>query len=203
MVSILCNSGADPTIRDGEGSTAIHIAAQFSYWPILAYLVAKGTDVDTFDTNGLTPLMWAVLRSQGPDTIRVLLALGADPNLSDRRMRNTPLHLAVETPNATAFDLLLETTSDLQAENSKGVTPISLATGKRDWMGEKIIEELENRGVKRGRGIKRLFSTKPRRMALLFALSLFFLVSGKKLKLTTYFRSLFFRLLHHDFDWEN
>ena len=46
--------------------------------------MAKGIDVDTFDTNGLTPLMWAVLRSQGPDTIRVLLALGADPNLTDR-----------------------------------------------------------------------------------------------------------------------
>jgi len=86
----------------------------------VAYLVAKGVDVDIFDTNGLTPLMWAVLRSQGPDTIRVLLALGADATLTDRRLRNTPLHLAVETPNATAFDLLLERTKDLQAENNKG-----------------------------------------------------------------------------------
>ena len=178
MVSLLVNSGADPTIRDGEGSSAIHIAAQFSYWPIVAYLVAKGVDPDTFDTNGLTPLMWAVLRSQGPDTIRVLLALGADPNLTDRRMRNTPLHFAVETPNAVAFDLLLERTKDLQAENNKGVSPISLATGKRDWMGERILAQLENTGVRRARGIKRLFSNPTRRTALLFLLSLFFLTSG-------------------------
>lgn len=178
MVALLVNAGADATIRDGEGSAAIHIAAQFSYWPICAYLVAKGIDVDTFDTNGLTPLMWAVLRSQGPDTIRVLLALGADSNLTDRRLRNTPLHLAVETPNATAFDLLMEKSSDLQAENNKGVSPLSLATGKRDWMGERIIAELENRGVTRARGIKRIFSNPARRTALLFVLSLFFLVSA-------------------------
>ena len=49
MVALLVNAGADATIRDGEGSAAIHIAAQFSYWPICAYLVAKGIDVDTFD----------------------------------------------------------------------------------------------------------------------------------------------------------
>jgi len=178
MVALLLNAGADATIRDGEGNAAIHIAAQFSYWPIVAYLVAKGIDVDTFDTNGLTPLMWAVLRSQGPDTIRVLLALGADPNLTDRRLHNTPLHFAVETPNAGAFDLLIDKTSDLQAENSKGVTPLSMATGKRDWMGEKILSELENRGVRRARGIKRLFATKQRRTGLIFLLSLFFLCSA-------------------------
>ena len=94
-------------------------------------------------------------------------------------MRNTPLHLAVETPNATAFDLLMEKTTDLQAENNKGVSPLSLATGKRDWMGERIIAELENRGVTRARGIRRIFSNPARRTALLFVLSLFFLVSGK------------------------
>ena len=160
------------------GASSIHIAAQLSFWPIVGYLVAKGVDIDTFDTNGLTPLMWAVLRSQGPDTIRVILALGADPNLTDRRLRNTPLHFAVETPNSVAFDLLMEKSKDLTAENNKGVSPLSMATGKRDWMGEKILAELENRGVKRPRGIKRLFATKARRTALLFFLSLFFLVSG-------------------------
>ena len=38
MVALLLNAGADATIRDGEGNAAIHIAAQFSYWPIVAYL---------------------------------------------------------------------------------------------------------------------------------------------------------------------
>ena len=38
--------------------------------------MAKGVDIDSYDTNGLTPLMWAVIRGAGPETIRVLLALG-------------------------------------------------------------------------------------------------------------------------------
>ena len=44
-------------------------------------VVKSGIDVDSYDTNGLTPLMWAVMRSVGPETIRVLIALGADPDL--------------------------------------------------------------------------------------------------------------------------
>ena len=67
-------------------------------------LVAKGVDVDTYDTNGLTPLMWAVLRSKGPDTVRVLLGLGADPNLVDRKFRNLPLHFAIETPRYCLYN---------------------------------------------------------------------------------------------------
>lgn len=76
MIALLISNGADPTIRDGEGSAAIHTAAQYGFWPICAYLVAKGVDIDSYDTNGLTPLMWAVIRGAGPETIRVLLALG-------------------------------------------------------------------------------------------------------------------------------
>ena len=91
MIALLISNGAgkemfffgcihlyvDPTIRDGEGSAAIHTAAQYGFWPICAYLVAKGVDIDSYDTNGLTPLMWAVIRGAGPETIRVLLALGS------------------------------------------------------------------------------------------------------------------------------
>ena len=76
LFSILIYIYKDPTIRDGEGSAAIHTAAQYGFWPICAYLVAKGVDIDSYDTNGLTPLMWAVIRGAGPETIRVLLALG-------------------------------------------------------------------------------------------------------------------------------
>ena len=38
MVASLMRHGADPSIRDAEGSAALHIAAQFSFWPIVAFL---------------------------------------------------------------------------------------------------------------------------------------------------------------------
>jgi len=178
MVASLMRHGADPSIRDAEGSAALHIASQFSFWPIVAFLIAKGVDVDTYDTNGLTPLMWAVLRSKGPDTVRVLLGLGADPNLVDRKFRNLPLHFAIETPSPDSFELLLEITRDLQQHNGKGNSPISLASGKKEWMAEQIETELENRGITRTRGVRRIFSTKARRTGLLYAVSLFFLIAA-------------------------
>lgn len=178
MVALLMNHGADPSIKDGEGSAAIHIAAQYSFWPIVAYLVAKGVDVDVYDTNGLTPLMWSVLRSRGPDTCRVILGLGADPNLVDRKFRNLPLHFAIETPSPDAFEQLVDVTKDLQQHNGKGNSPIALASGKKEWMAELIETELENRGITRTRGVRRLFNSKARRTCLLYAVSLIFLVAA-------------------------
>lgn len=127
MVALLIEKGADPSIRDGEGAAAVHLAAQFGFWPICAYLVARSSiDVDSYDTNGLTPLMWAVMRSVGPETVRVLIALGADPDLKDRREQNTSLHFAMEKGNEYAFNTLLEKTKDLECLNKKGISPTQL-----------------------------------------------------------------------------
>ena len=77
-----------------------------------------------------------------------------------------------------SFELLLEITKDLQQHNGKGNSPISLASGKKEWMAEQIETELENRGITRTRGVRRIFSTKAKRTGLLFAVSLFFLIAG-------------------------
>lgn len=62
MVVLLMKHGADPTLRDGEGCSAIHLAAQFGFTSIVAFLLAKGVSPDIPDRNGLTPLMWAACR---------------------------------------------------------------------------------------------------------------------------------------------
>jgi palmitoyltransferase len=56
-VVILMRHGANPTLRDGEGSSCLHLAAEFGHTAIVAYLVAKGINVDLLDKNGMTPLM--------------------------------------------------------------------------------------------------------------------------------------------------
>lgn len=55
-------AGADPTIRDCEGLTCIHLAAQFGHTPIVAYLVAKGTNPNIPDRSAMTPLMWSAYK---------------------------------------------------------------------------------------------------------------------------------------------
>ena len=41
MVMLLMQHGADPNIKDGEGCSGLHLAAQFGHTAIVAYLVAK------------------------------------------------------------------------------------------------------------------------------------------------------------------
>lgn len=43
-----------------SGCSPIHIASRFGHTPIVAYLIAKGCDVNCRDQRGLTPLMMGV-----------------------------------------------------------------------------------------------------------------------------------------------
>ena len=47
------------------GCSCIHLAAQFGHTAIVAYLLAKGQDVDMQDRNGMTALMWSSYRVFG------------------------------------------------------------------------------------------------------------------------------------------
>ena len=51
--------GADPSLKDGEGCSCLHLAAQFGHTAIVAYLVAKGLSPNLQDKYGMTPLMWS------------------------------------------------------------------------------------------------------------------------------------------------
>ena len=62
MVVLLIQYTADPNIRDGEGCSCIHLAAQFGHTAIVAYLLARGANVNMRDKNGMTPLMWSAYR---------------------------------------------------------------------------------------------------------------------------------------------
>lgn len=61
-VTLLVHLGADPSIRDGEGLSCLHLAAQFGHTPIVAYLVAKGLSPNLQDRNGMTPLMLSAFK---------------------------------------------------------------------------------------------------------------------------------------------
>lgn len=78
---LLMQANADPTARDLEGCEAIHLASQFGHTAVLAYLIARNVYIDTFDGTGMTSLMWASWKVMTLDPVRLLLTLGANPNL--------------------------------------------------------------------------------------------------------------------------
>ena len=92
----LMTAGANSALRDGEGCAALHLAAQFGHTAIVGYLIAKGESVNTVDSNGMTPLMWASYRTTSIDPIRLLVTLGSSFAAADNLHGNTALHWAIQ-----------------------------------------------------------------------------------------------------------
>ncbi|CAG9836359.1 unnamed protein product [Diabrotica balteata] len=125
---LLMNAGADPTLRDAEGCSCIHLAAQFGHTALVAYFVARGVSPDLVDRVGMTPLMWAVWKICSLDPTRLLLTLGASTNLTDQQ-GNTALHWAILARNTTAIStLILQTIIELAERGPGGFEPSSFCS---------------------------------------------------------------------------
>jgi ankyrin repeat protein len=67
MVSVLLQSGANPSLADGAGRTPLHWACYTCNWPVYAALKAAGADDTTKDSAGLTPKdYWRKRRPRQP-----------------------------------------------------------------------------------------------------------------------------------------
>ncbi|KAL1506043.1 hypothetical protein ABEB36_005478 [Hypothenemus hampei] len=140
---ILMNATADPTIRDAEGCSCIHLAAQFGHTALVAYFVARGVSPDLTDRTGMTPLMWAVWKICSLDPTRLLLTLGANPNLTDFAHGNTALHWAIMARNTTAIStLVLQGNANLSIPNHRGETAMEMIQSQSGtmWVSPKVGE---------------------------------------------------------------
>ncbi|XP_076274210.1 palmitoyltransferase Hip14 [Rhynchophorus ferrugineus] len=140
---ILMNVGADPTLRDAEGCSCIHLAAQFGHTALVAYFVARGVSPDLTDRTGMTPLMWAVWKICSLDPTRLLLTLGANPNLAEFSQGNTALHWAILARNTSAIStLILQGRANLNIPNNKGESPLQMIQSQVGsiWISPKVAE---------------------------------------------------------------
>jgi ankyrin repeat protein len=78
----LLNQGADPNLAARNGETPLIAAARVGYMGALADLIRLKAKIDTANRMGETPLIVAV-QNRHPDIVKVLLALGADPDKAD------------------------------------------------------------------------------------------------------------------------
>ncbi|XP_063223420.1 palmitoyltransferase Hip14 isoform X2 [Bacillus rossius redtenbacheri] len=143
-VTLLMQHGADPSLRDGEGCSCIHLAAQFGHTAIVAYFVAKGVNVNMQDRNGMTPLMWSAYKVTSLDPTRLLLTFGACTTAQDRTHGNTALHWAVLAQNHTAVSTLVAHGASLDIPNHQGETPFSLLQSQKSamWLGKKVLDKV-------------------------------------------------------------
>ncbi|KAK2704545.1 hypothetical protein QYM36_016821 [Artemia franciscana] len=154
MVVLLMKHGADPQIRDGEGYSGIHLAAQYGHTSIIAYLVAKGVPPDAPDKNKMTALMWAVGLVDGVDPCRLLLSCGASPSIQDKLYGNTAIHWAIIAGNKTAIHLMINYNPNMDIPNYQGVTPFAqLVLERPKWLNHKVFGRLVDKYVpKKDRG---------------------------------------------------
>ncbi len=143
----LINSGWDLGQRDGEGRSALHLAAYAPDDPtVLLALIEAGAEVDARDAVGRTPLHYAV--GEDDAKARLLLAAGADPNANSGVW--TPLHQAAAEGASSCCRLLVGAGADVDVRTATGRTPAMVAAMTSPpfrWLAEGTLCALTDCGA--------------------------------------------------------
>jgi ankyrin repeat protein len=129
------------------GATPLLRAAKALDAPAIKILLEKGANLSLSNNRGITPVMAAAgLGSTDADTrglyttedvqqrsiesLKLLLAAGADINAKDGTRGLTPLHEAARWGWNDVVRFLVDHGADLQAKDNRGMTPVDSAMGK-------------------------------------------------------------------------
>jgi ankyrin repeat protein len=97
----------EPFYSSGHRHTAIAAAVQEEHLEIAKALLDKGADIEARSKpGGFTPLEFAAQFGR-PDTVRLLLSRGADPNARDDHS-GTALHCAALDAHINIAEILLD-----------------------------------------------------------------------------------------------
>lgn len=132
----LVSHGGDIHLKDSEGMSLIHLAAQFGRLEILHYLLEKGLSVNALSTAGYTPMQKA-MDTQQLEAIKVLLYHGAIINSKDP-MGQTILHYAALS-DLEGTKLCLEKGADVNVEDIDGDTPLMNAVANHETEIVKLL----------------------------------------------------------------
>ena len=129
VVTFLIDHGANVTIKDKCGYTALHRACIIYHDcspEVLSCLIENGADVNLSTDNNRTPLMTACEYGH-VNTVTFLIEHGANVNLQDRDGL-TAVHYAVRGSQACEIlSCLMENGADVDAKTFDDCTPLMIA----------------------------------------------------------------------------
>jgi ankyrin repeat protein len=120
----------DVNIKNEEGDTALHRAAQWTDIPgdLFKWILRKSANVNAQNKHGTTPLHFALWYKSKTATEELLKCDNLDANAKGFN-NATALHLATSWPDIPrhCFRTILEKTADINATNIHGESPLLLA----------------------------------------------------------------------------
>jgi ankyrin repeat protein len=128
-VNALLDWSADVNATEGDGSTALHWAAQLDDVEMIGLLLDAGAEPGATNRFGVTPLELASNNGNAAAIDRLLQA-GADPNAASREGQ-TPLMNAARNGRVDAVEALLAHGAEVDAtESYRGQTALMWAAGE-------------------------------------------------------------------------
>lgn len=115
-----------PLIFDGALEYNLTIAAAEGYCSEIERLIKAGADVDAENSQGATPLFFAILNRRH-EAVRKLIEAGADVNKLSLQNEN-PLYLAIAVKDQAIAEMLIRAGSNVNYTNRAGVTPLHISS---------------------------------------------------------------------------
>ncbi|CAN0173390.1 unnamed protein product [Ectocarpus sp. 6 AP-2014] len=125
VLGILLNKGADLSVVDKSGSTALSISARLGHVAVTRMLVTAGASLEAAEPQGWTPLMVAVYNGH-PQVVGILLNKGADLSVVDKS-GSTALIISAHLGHVAVTMMLVTAGASLEAVEPQGWTPLMVA----------------------------------------------------------------------------
>lgn len=124
-MDLLLQFGADATIPNKKGQLALHFACREGLGgelsedclATISSLAAATTNINTKDTYGDTPIMYAAENDNDPRILEILHAAGASLEETDLT-GHTALHLAIYFDNSRAAEVLVQLGAEIDRTSS-------------------------------------------------------------------------------------
>jgi uncharacterized protein len=136
-VDLLIRAGANVNAANSYGVTPLALACTNQNTAMVDKLLKAGADPNGVPTG--TPVLMTAARTGNIDTVKSLLAHGADVNAKESARGQTALMWAVAEKHPEVTRLLIDRGADVHAHSTSGFTPLLFAAQQGDLDSARML----------------------------------------------------------------